>query len=93
MSARKRRTPNLLANRTAAVSLYRNGLTIQIESVPATDCALVAQALLDAMRNLVEAGYSELVQEGPSLHAGALGEIPEEAEDEEAKGRRIGFTA
>jgi hypothetical protein len=88
----RRRKPNLLANRTAAVSLTRNGLTMQIESVPATDCALVAQALLDAMRQMVDAGYTELVPEGPSLHAGALGEVPDEVEDDEARQRRVGFT-
>lgn len=88
---RKARPTNLLANRTAAVSLTRNGLTIHIDSVPATDCALVSQALLDALRQMVEAGYTELVQEGPSLHAGALGEIPEEVEDEEARQPRVGF--
>lgn len=94
MATRKRnpKPTNLLANRTASVSLARNGLHIQVDGVNATDCALVAQALLDALRNLVDAGYTELVPEGPSLHAGALGEIPEEVEDEEARvDRRVGF--
>ena len=98
MATRKRKPANLLANRTASVSLHRNGLTIQIDSVPATDCALVAQSLLDAVRQMVEAGYSELTQEGPSLHAGALGDVPEDAEEEEARvpvftDKRIGFTS
>jgi len=90
MTARRRKSPNLLSRKKASVSLHRNGLSVQVDDVPAGDCALVAQALLDAFRQMVEAGYDELVPDGGSLHAGPFGEVPEESEGEEA--RRIGFT-
>lgn len=64
-----KRKPNLLANRTATVSYSRNGLSLEVANVPAADGALVAKALLDAVRGLVEAGYEELVLDGGSLHA------------------------
>ena len=96
MTARRRKSSNLLANRTASVTLTRNGLTISIDSVPATDAGIVAKALLDGMRNLVVAGYDELVESAGSHHAGALGDVPDDAEEEEARvpvfERSIGFT-
>ena len=96
MSARKRKSSNLLANRTAAVSLTRNGLTITIDGVPATDAGLVSRALLDGVRNLVQAGYDELLENHGSHHAGALGDVPDDADEEEARVpmivRRVGFT-
>ena len=63
---------NLLANRTATVAINRNGLSMSIDAVPAADAELVAQALLDSVRNLVDAGYDELVQDGGSLHGGGF---------------------
>jgi hypothetical protein len=91
-----RKRPNLLANRTASVSLTRNGLTIQIDGVPATDAGLVSKALLDGIRNLVQAGYDELLENHGSHHAGAYGEVPDDADEEEARvpvfERRVGFT-
>ena len=96
MTARRRKSANLLANRTASVSLTRNGLTIVIDGVPATDAGLVAKALLDGVRNLVTAGYDELLENQGSHHAGALGDVPDDADQEEARvpvfERKIGFT-
>jgi hypothetical protein len=84
------RKPNPLASKKSVVSLSRNGLTLQVEDIPAADCALVAQALLDAMRQMVAAGYDELVPDAGSVHAGPLGEVPEEGDGSSVK--RIGFT-
>lgn len=93
MSARKPK--NLLANRQSSISLTRNGLTVNIDGVPATDSGLVAQAMLDMMRNLVEAGYDELVLDGGSFHGGGYDTpdedgIATESEPPSAR-RRIGF--
>ena len=78
----KRRKPNLLANRTATVAYHRNGLSLEVEGVPAADGALVAKALLDAVRGLVAAGYDELLLDGGSLHTDHLA-LPEEPDDED----------
>jgi len=90
----KRKSSNLLANRTASVSLTRNGLTIQIEGVPAVDAGVVSKALLDGVRNLVRLGYDELVEAQGSHHAGPLGEVPDDADQDEVvrhEDKRVGF--
>ena len=93
-----RRKKNLLANRQATVSVTRNGLFVQIDSVPATESGLVSQALLDMVRNLIEAGYEELVVEGGSFHGGGY-DVPDEdgieteTDPTVAKRRSIGFHA
>ncbi len=84
MAARRR---NSLAGKKSTVSLTRNGLTIQVDDIPASDCALVAQALLDAMRQMVAAGYEELVVDAGGLHSGPLGTV----DDTELEARRVGF--
>lgn len=98
----KRRRANLLANRTATVSVARNGLTIEVAGVPAADSARVAAAILDAVRGLVSAGYEELVLDAGSAHASPAGEVPDddeitpaETDPPTAKGqsRRLGFIA
>lgn len=76
---------------TANVQLHRNGLTVDMQGVPADQVESVAAHLLDAVRSLTKRGYGELIVEGGSLHAGPLGEVPEDAEYEEARKRRVGF--
>lgn len=76
----KRKRPNLLANRTVTVSYARNGLTLEVSPVPATDGMLVAKALLDGVRGLIAAGYDELVADGAAFHAAAVDQ-PEELDD------------
>lgn len=90
MATRKARPKNILADKLANVSLMRNGLTIEIAGVPATDSAQVAGAMLDAMRRMVKAGYEELVPDAGSVHAGPLGEYTEDDHAEQAK-KRVGF--
>lgn len=80
---RKRPQKNLLANRTASVSIHRNGLQVEIASVPASDAGLVSQALMDMVRNLVEAGYDELLMDAGGVHGGALGEAQDDDEGAE----------
>lgn len=93
--AGKARPKNLLANRTASVSVHRNGLSVEIQSVPATDAGIVSQALLDMMRNLIAAGYDELVADAGSFHGGGH-DVPDEVDGDDyviqphAK-RAIGF--
>jgi hypothetical protein len=93
--ASKRRS-NPFTNRKASVSLHRNGLSIEIQDVGATDAGVVAKELLDMMRQLTAAGYDELVQDAGALHGGGF-ETPDEEGIEdwkmppEAKRRRIGF--
>ena len=79
------------------MSLHRNGLSIEIQDVGATDAGVVAKELLDMMRQLVAAGYDELVLEGPSAYGGGF-EVPEDDDMEtfvlppEAKRRKpMGF--
>lgn len=97
MVAKRKPAKNLLTGKTADVAVNRGGLTISVESVPATDAAQVAQSILDAFRNLVDVGYDELRETGPALHGGAF-DVPEDADIEpvtlppEGKGPRpIGF--
>lgn len=95
MGTRKRaKSDKLLDHKKASVSVHRNGLVIEVGDVTASDAGVVAKALLDAVRELVKAGYDELVPDAGGLHSGAFGEVPEEVEFEEAKRpTRIGFTA
>lgn len=81
-SPMKRR--NILANRTVTVNYARNGLTFDVAGVPAPDGALVAKALMDAVRGLIEAGYEELVQDAGSLHHTPIDQ-PEEEDGEDFK--------
>lgn len=76
----------------ANVQLHRNGLTLEMQGVPADQIESVAQHMLDAVRSLTKRGYGELIVDGGSLHAGALGEVEPDAEYEEAK-KRVGFHA
>ncbi len=93
-----RRKSNPFTNRKATVSVHRNGLSIEIADVQATDSGAVAKELLDMMRTLIQAGYEELIVDAGSLHGGGF-ETPDEDGIEdwvmppEAKRRRIGFTA
>lgn len=99
MATRKRaKSDNLLDHKKATVSVHRNGLAIEVSDVVASDAGRVAAALLDAVRELVKAGYDELVPDAGGLHSGAFGEVPEEVEFDEARkveplaDKRIGFT-
>jgi hypothetical protein len=93
-----RRKTNPFTNRKATVSVHRNGLSIEIADVSATDSGAVAKELLDMIRTLIQAGYEELMLDAGGAHGGAFGEVPEDDDIEdwkmppEAKRRRIGFT-
>jgi hypothetical protein len=96
--SRPRRRVNPFTNRKANVSVHRNGLSIEIQDVSAVDSGLVAKELLDIVRQLVAAGYEELVVDAGALHGGGFETPDEEGVDEwvmppEARKRRIGFTA
>lgn len=92
----KRKT-NPFTNRKATVSVHRNGLSIEIADVAATDSGAVAKELLDMMRTLIAAGYDELMHDAGGAHGGAFGEVPEDDDIEEfvlpieARKRPIGF--
>lgn len=100
MPPRKRAKPdNLLDHKKASVAVHRNGLSIEVADVTASDAGRVAKALLDAVRELVRAGYDELVVDHGGVHSGALGEVPEDAYEDEAstptpiqREKRVGFT-
>ena len=90
---------NVLAPRKCTVTLLRNGLSLEVPDVPAADAAIVAKAMLDAVRGLVDAGYEELIVDAGGVHASALGEFPEDEGIEEAhdppvmrRRRTVGFT-
>lgn len=93
-----RRRSNPFTNRKATVSVHRNGLSIEIQDVGATDAGMVAKELLEVVRTLVQAGYDELVQDAGGVHGGVF-EVPDEVDGEdfvlppEARKRRIGFHA
>lgn len=80
-----------LATKPASVTLYRNGLTVEVKEVKAEDAGLVARALLDLMRDLVQAGYEELVPDLGGIHGGVLGEADEGDYEQGRKRKRIGF--
>ena len=91
-----RKPKNILANKAASVTIHRNGLSVEIQAVAATDASVVSAALLDMVRALVEAGYEELVQDGGSFHGSGHDQAPEEDGEDyviapSAKRRRIGF--
>lgn len=99
MTPRKAKPANLLDHKKASVGVSRNGLVIDVADVTASDAGIVAKALLDTVRELVKAGYDELIVENGGLHSGALGEVPDEVYEEEAqtptpiqKDKRVGFT-
>lgn len=100
MTPRKRAKPdNLLDHKKASVAVHRNGLTIEVSDITASDAGRVAKALLDSVRELVKAGYEELVPDAGGAHSGALGEVPDEMYEEEAvtpspiqRDKRVGFT-
>ena len=91
-----RRRSNPFTNRKATVSVHRNGLSIEIQDVGATDAGMVAKELLEVVRTLVQAGYDELVQDAGGVHGGVF-EVPDEVDGDdfvlppEAKRRPIGF--
>ena len=94
---RKPKTDNLLDHKKASVAIHRNGLSIEVGDIPASESGRVASALLDAMRELVKAGYDELIHDAGGVHSGALGEVPDEVyEEAEANpsitDKRVGFT-
>ena len=78
----RRVTRNLLTNRKATVSLSRNGLVVEVGDVSAPDAAVVAQCLLNAFRQLENAGYHELTFDAGVFHADGHA-IPEELDDED----------
>lgn len=92
-----RRKTNPFTNRKATVSVHRNGLSIEIADVAATDSGAVAKELLDMMRTLIAAGYDELMHDAGGAHGGAFGEVPDDDDIEEfvlpveARKRPIGF--
>jgi len=79
--------------RTTTITLHRNGLTFEIQNVPAVDAGTVAKGLLDVVRTLVKAGYDELVPDAGSVHGGVFGVVVDDDEpDEPAEAKRpIGF--
>ena len=79
-----------LKDKVASVALSRNGLTIEIAGVAATDAGLVAAELLRTYRDLIAKGYVELIADNGSIGAGAGIEIPEEVDGDTAK--QMGFT-
>jgi hypothetical protein len=84
MASKRRITKqsNVLANRSASVSIHRNGLSIEIESVPAVDASIVAKCLLDVVRELIRVGYAELVNDAGGVHGGVI-EVPDEEDAED----------
>lgn len=97
MPSKKRpaRGANVLSNRTASVSIHRNGLSIEIESVPAVDASIVAKCLLDVVRELVRVGYGELVNDAGGVHGGVI-EVADEEDVEDytlpiEAVKRVGF--
>jgi hypothetical protein len=87
---RRKPIPNILADKTATVSLARNGLVIEIAGVKAVDAAQVSACLLNVARDLVKAGWDELVPDAGGVHGGAYGEYVDDDHAEESKGR-LGF--
>ena len=85
MAAKKKTAANVLQHKKASVSLVRNGVCIEVSDIPAEDAGIAAKELLDVFRTLVRAGYDELIQEAGSHHAGALGDVPDDADEGEAR--------
>ena len=99
MPRRRAKKDNLLDHKKASVSVHRNGLVIEVSDVTASDAGLVAKALLDSVRELVRAGYDELIQDAGGVQSGALAEIADEDGVEEYRelptlakpDKRVGF--
>jgi putative protein kinase ArgK-like GTPase of G3E family len=75
--------------------MHRNGLSIEIDSVPAVDASIVAKCLLDVVRELQNAGYGELIVDAGGVHGGVI-EIADEIDEADyvippEAGRRMGF--
>lgn len=91
--AKARRT-NVFTNRKSRVSMYRNGLTIEVEDVPAVDAGVVAKELLDVIRQLQRAGYEELILDGGSIHSDPIA-VEDEVDGDDfvlpPEAKRIGF--
>jgi hypothetical protein len=96
MTPRKKSAATVLQHKKANVSIARNGVCIEVSDVPAEDAGIAAKELLDVFRTLIGAGYRELIVEATPMHSGALGEVPDDADQEEARvpvfERRVGFT-
>jgi hypothetical protein len=96
MTPKKRSAATVLQHKKASVSIVRNGVCIDVSDIPAEDAGIAAKELLDVFRTLVRLGYDELVQDAGSHHSGALGEVPDDADEEEARvplfEKRVGFT-
>ena len=91
MATSKKRGPKVVKVQTANVQLHRNGLTLDMQGVPASQVKAVAQHMLDAMRQLTKLGYGELVVDGTPLHAQPFGEVVDEGYEQGKK--RMGFHA
>jgi len=97
--ARRKSAASILAHKKSSVGLHRNGLSIDVQDVPAEDVGLVAKELLDVLRTLQAAGYDELTMDAGSLHSSGHDQA-EEPDGEEwvepahaARDRpRLGFT-
>jgi hypothetical protein len=83
------RKPKGIKVQATNVQLHRNGLTLEMQGVPAEHIESVAQHMLDAMRSLTKRGYGELIVDGGSLHAAPLGEVTDDSHADE--GKRVGF--
>lgn len=81
---RKRRIKVAAAN----VQLHRNGLTFEMQGVPADAMEAIGTIMLDAMRSLTKK-YPELVPDAGSVHASPLGEVSDD--DAYVETRRVGF--
>jgi len=89
MATSRKQGPKRIKVQTANVQLHRNGLTLDMQGVPADQVESVSAHMLDAMRNLTKRGYSELIVDSGSLHGGVFGEVPDAGEI--AQSKRIGF--
>ena len=74
---------------SANVQLHRNGLTLEMQGVPADQVESVAQHMLDAVRSLTKRGYGEVIVDGGALHAAPFGEVTDDPHADESK--RVGF--
>lgn len=83
----KPKTP--LTGKTATVQIERNGLSIRIDDVDASECAVVAYDLLLAMR-LLRRSYGELTPDLNPVPGGTPLEISEDDWGDDDR-RRAGF--
>lgn len=93
---RKKAAKNPLRGKKASVAIHRNGLTIEVADVPASESAQVGGILLSAMRTMVKGGFDELIPDAGAIHAGPFGEVPDddaeiETRAQERERKRIGF--